>query len=191
MARLARLAVLVSGSGTNLEAMLTQRLPVSLVLADRDCRALAVARTSGLPTALIDRRDFGYLPRASWDRTGFTQAVAAKLREHQIDIVAMAGFMTVLTPAIFAEFPGRILNTHPSLLPRFKGGRAVADTLAAGAAESGVTVHLASPELDSGTVVAQAKVPVLPHDTVSSLWERIKTAERRLYPAVLRGFMEL
>jgi phosphoribosylglycinamide formyltransferase-1 len=101
----------------------------------------------------------------------------------------MAGFMTIFTPSIFAAFPGRILNTHPALLPDYKGSRAVADALASGATETGCSVHFATPELDSGTIIAQAKVPIEPGDTVATLWERIKTTERRLYPAVIRQFL--
>lgn len=193
MARLSgtpRLAVLASGSGTLLEAMLAQNLPIALVFTDRQCRALAIARRAGIPTSLIDRRRFGYRAGADWDREGFTRAVTAELQRHNADVVAMAGFMTVFTPSIFAEFPDRILNTHPALLPDHKGSTAVADALAAGVVETGCTIHLATPELDSGTILAQAKVTVRPGDTVDSLWERIKTAERRLYPAVLRQFLQ-
>jgi phosphoribosylglycinamide formyltransferase 1 len=193
MARLSgapRLAVLASGSGTLLEAMIAQNLPIALVLADRQCRALEIARRAGVSAVLIDRRRFGYRSGADWDRERFTTAVAGQLQRSGAGVIAMAGFMTVFTPSIFAKFPDRILNTHPALLPDFKGATAVADALAAGISETGCTIHFAAPELDSGTIIAQAEVPVRPGDTVGTLWERIKTAERRLYPAVLRQFLQ-
>jgi phosphoribosylglycinamide formyltransferase 1 len=186
---MARLAVLVSGTGSLLEAMIAGRLPIALVLADRTCRGLDIAQAAGLPTAVIDRRRFGFRLRAPWDREGFTAAVTQALQDRHIALVALSGFMTVFAPSIFEPYAGRILNTHPALLPDFKGGHAVADALAAGVAATGCTVHLATPELDSGTILAQAKVPILPGDTVDILWERIKQVERKLYPQVINNYL--
>jgi phosphoribosylglycinamide formyltransferase-1 len=187
----ARLAVLASGTGTNLEAIIADRLPVELVLTDRPCRALDIASAHGIATRLIDRTAFGYAPRTHWDRAGFTAAVQSELRSHHIDLVAMAGFMTVFAPDIFEAYQDRILNTHPSLLPAFKGHNAVPQALAAGVPETGCTVHLATAELDSGRILAQAKVPVVPGDTTGILHERIKTVERKLYPETIRAYIKM
>src|SRR5579863_4519658 len=116
------IAVLASGSGTILRSIIADGPPVALVVTDRSCRALAVAEAAGIPAALISRRDFGFRPGAgeSWDRRGFTAAIQVALDVAGIDVVAMAGFLTILHPVIFDHYAGRILNTHPSLLPSFK-----------------------------------------------------------------------
>lgn len=184
-----RLAVLASGTGTNLEAIIAAGLTLSLVLADRPCRALEIADEHDIPTKLILRAPFGFRPHSDWDRAGFTDAVASELHNHDIDLVAMAGFMTVLAPAIFDEYKDRILNTHPSLLPAFKGAHAVPQALSAGVTETGVTVHIATPALDHGRILAQSKVPVLLGDTEKTLHERIKVVERKLYPETIRDYL--
>jgi phosphoribosylglycinamide formyltransferase-1 len=176
-----RLAVLVSGSGTILNAMFDAGLPVTTVLSDRPCAALAMARQHGAADELIDRSAYGgYGP--DFDRDGYTATVAATLVAHQVDLVAMAGFGTVMTQAVHNAFPDRILNTHPALLPDFPGWHGVRDALAAGVAETGCTVHLATLEMDAGPILAQRVVPVRPDDTEETLHERIKVAERTLYP---------
>jgi phosphoribosylglycinamide formyltransferase-1 len=184
------LAILVSGAGTIMTAIIEAGLPVELVLADRPCRALELAAAAGLPTAVVDRRQFGW-PAATWDRAGFTAAVEAELRSRRITLIAMAGFLTVFSPSIFEHFHHRILNTHPSLLPAFKGAGAqvMLDTLASGVTETGCTIHYAEAELDSGAIIAQERVLVLPGDTPTTLQERIKAVERRLYPRVLQKFL--
>ncbi len=111
--------------------------------------------------------------------------MAATLVAHQIDLVAMAGFGTLLTEPVHSAFPGRILNTHPSLLPAFPGWHAVRDALAAGASETGCTVHLAVLEMDAGPILAQETVQIVFRDTEESLHERIKVVERKLYPATI------
>ena len=179
-----RLAVLVSGSGTILQAILEAGLPVSVVASDRPCAALAVAEEYGVRSELVDRRPYGGFG-PDFDRDGYTAALAVTLATLRVDLVAMAGFGTVLGAAIHDEFPGRILNTHPALLPAFPGWHAVRDALAAGVTETGCTVHTATLEMDAGPVLAQEVVPVLPGDTEESLHERIKVVERRLYPAAL------
>jgi phosphoribosylglycinamide formyltransferase 1 len=179
-----RLAVLVSGSGTILEAMVAAGLPVCVVLSDRPCAALALAERHGVATELVDRAGFGgFGPQ--FDRDGFTATVAATLVAHQVDLVAMAGFGTVMTAAVHRAYPERILNTHPALLPAFPGWHGVRDALAAGVAETGCTVHLATVEMDAGPILAQEVVPVLPDDTEETLHERIKVAERAVYPATV------
>jgi phosphoribosylglycinamide formyltransferase-1 len=179
-----RLAVLASGSGTILAAMFEARLPITVVLADRPCAALDLARANGAADELIDRRAYGGFG-ADFDRNGFTTTVAAVLVAHQVDLVAMAGFGTVLSEPVHDAFGGRILNTHPALLPAFPGWHGVRDALAAGVRETGCTVHLATLEMDAGPILAQQAVPVLDTDSEESLHERIKVAERVLYPATV------
>jgi phosphoribosylglycinamide formyltransferase-1 len=177
------LAILVSGTGSLMEAMIADGLSITLILADRPCRGLDVAKAKGVPTELVERsfaKDF--------DRRTYTKQVIVMLEKYGVDLVAMAGFMTVFDPVIFKKFPDRILNSHPSLLPAFKGDHAVRDALAAGVSETGTTIHIATATLDDGPILAQEKVPVLPTDTVLTLHERIKIVERRLYPAVIRAY---
>jgi len=180
-----RLAVLVSGSGTLLETILAENAPVALVLADRKCRGLEVAAQVGVPTELLERTDFSL----SFDREGYTERIEAALAAHAVDLVAMAGFMTVLAPSVFDAFPGRILNTHPALLPSFRGAHAVRDALAAGVKVTGCTVHVATAEVDAGPILAQEAVPVLPGDDEATLHERIKAVERRLYPVTIKEIL--
>lgn len=180
-----KLAVLASGTGSLLEAMLTGGLKVDLVIADRPCRAIdEVAPAYGILRELVLRTDYG----KNFDREGYTKRIMDVLAAHRIDLVAMAGFMTVFHPSIFKTYENRILNTHPSILPAFKGNHAVRDALAAGEFESGCTIHVATAELDAGVVLAQEKVPVMPSDTVETLHERIKVAERTLYPKVISAY---
>jgi phosphoribosylglycinamide formyltransferase-1 len=177
--------VLASGSGTILQALLEAGLPVAVVLADRPCPALGRAEAAGIPTELVARESFG----ADFDRDAYTGAVVAALRAHRIDLVAMAGFGTILGRSVHDAYPGAVVNTHPSLLPAFKGWHAVDDALARGVKVTGCTVHLATLEVDEGPILAQEAVPVLADDTVATLHERIKDVERRLYPRVLRELM--
>jgi phosphoribosylglycinamide formyltransferase-1 len=185
----ARIGVLASGSGTILEAILAADLPVVTVIADRACRALDVARRAGVPAELVDRSDFGGFG-SGFARDGYTAAVTEQLRAAGVDVVVMAGFGTVLGEPIHAAYPGRVLNTHPALLPAFPGWHAVADALAAGVSETGTTVHIATLEMDAGPVLAQATVAVLPDDTEDTLHERIKSVERSLYPDTIRRFID-
>jgi len=183
-----RLGVLVSGSGTILEALIANGVPVALVAADRPCRGLDVARDAGVAALLVDRGDYGGFA-ADFDRARYSADLAGALRSHDIDLVAMAGFGTVVTSDFHDAFPGRVLNTHPSLLPAFKGWHAVAQALASGVAETGCTVHVATEALDDGPILAQRRVAVRPDDDESSLHERIKEVERQLYPEVLTRVM--
>jgi phosphoribosylglycinamide formyltransferase-1 len=184
-----RIGVLASGSGTILEAILATDLPVRLVAADRPCRALEVAAGAGIPTVLIDRADFGGFG-PGFDRDAFSRTVADALVAGGADIVVMAGYGTVLAQPVHDTYPGRILNTHPALLPAFPGWHAVRDALAAGVAETGTTVHVAHLEMDAGPILAQARVAILPDDTEAALHERIKAVERSLYPATIRTFID-
>lgn len=183
-----KLAVLVSGTGSLLQAMIDARLPISFVAADRPCKGLERATAASIETRLLARKDFKR--DGVFDRDRYTEAMLAELQSRNIELVAMAGFMTVFSPLMFERFRGQILNTHPSLLPDFKGEQAVADALAARAKESGFTIHEATAKLDDGPILAQERVPVLPGDTVETLWERIKEKERARYPALLKELLE-
>lgn len=173
--------MLASGTGTVLEALIEAGLPVSVILVDRPCRAGLVAKEAGIALEEVTRDCYG----RDFSRSRYTEAVVSRLQAHGIGTVAMAGFGTVLGDAMLAAFPGRVVNTHPSLLPSFKGWHAVKDALEAGVQETGCTVHIATAQVDEGPILARESVPVLPGDTVESLHERIKSVERRLYPAVL------
>lgn len=175
--------MLASGTGTLLKAILEAGVPVAVVVVDRDCPAIGIAQAKGVPVEVVERG-----PLKSLDRLAFTERVVDALAAHGVDTVAMAGFMTVLDKPMFDAFDGRILNTHPALLPSFRGAHAVEDALAAGVKVTGCTIHVATIEVDDGPIVAQEAVPVLPDDTVETLHERIKEVERRLYPQTIKEF---
>jgi formyltetrahydrofolate-dependent phosphoribosylglycinamide formyltransferase len=174
-----RIVVLVSGSGTLLQALLDAAAPdyparVVAVGADREgIEGLRRARRCGLPAFSVRLGE--HPDRASWD-VALTEAVAA----HQPDLVVSAGFMKILGPAFLARFGGRIINTHPALLPAFPGPHPVADALAHGVRVTGATLHLVDAGVDTGPILAQRAVEVLPDDTEQRLHERIKAVERRL-----------
>lgn len=176
------IGVLASGTGSILQALLDAGLPVSVVVADRGCRALGIAVEAGVDAHLVVRPGFD----AGFDRLAYTHLVVDALARHDLELVAMAGFGTVLDKPLFDAYPGRVLNTHPALLPAFPGWHAVEDALAAGVKVTGCTVHVATLEVDAGPILAQEAVPVLADDTVASLHERIKEVERRLYPRTIR-----
>jgi phosphoribosylglycinamide formyltransferase-1 len=183
VASVRRIGVLASGSGTILQSLLTAELPIVVVLVDRECRATEVAAAASVPVEVVERTSFG----KDFDRVAYTHDVVDALARHDVDLVAMAGFGTILEKPIHDAYPDRIVNTHPALLPAFKGWHAVEDALAAGVKVTGVTVHLARLEVDDGPILAQEAVRVEPGDTVETLHERIKQVERRLYPEVLRA----
>ena len=179
-----RIAVLASGSGTLLQAILDDGIVVTLVAADRPCRALEIAAERGVAAELVERTEWG----KSFDRAAYAEHLVKVLRSHDVDLVVMAGFGTVV-PALPDAFPGRVLNSHPALLPAFKGWHAVRAALEAGVEETGTTIHIATAEVDDGPILAQEAVPVLPGDTEETLHERIKQVERRLYPETIRRFL--
>ena len=181
-----RLAVLASGSGTLLDAMATSGLPIDLVMVDRRCAAEEVAARHGIPCEVAERTDF----TDSFDRDAYTKDVVATLQRHGVDLVAMAGWGTILGPAAFEALPGRIVNTHPALLPSFPGWHGVRDALAYGVKVTGCTVHVATEVVDDGPILAQEAVPVLGGDTEASLHERIKEVERRLYTDTIHQILE-
>lgn len=183
------IAVLASGGGTILASIIEHGPPLAVVVTDRPCRAMGVASAAGIPAIMVSRRDFGYRAGIGegWDRRGFTVAVSDVLSRYDVDVVAMAGFFTILHEVIFERYGGRVLNTHPALLPSFKGAHAVRDTLDSGVKITGPTIHVATRTLDDERcIIAQSRdVPVHAFDDVDTLWERIKVEERRLYPRVL------
>jgi phosphoribosylglycinamide formyltransferase-1 len=183
---LVRIGVLASGSGTNLEAILAAEIPVAVVVVDRACRAMEVAAAHAVPAVLIERTSYGQ----DFDRVAYTNDVIDALEAHGVDLVVMAGFGTIFEKPMFDAFEGRIINTHPALLPAFPGWHAVRDALAAGVKVTGVTVHIATLEVDAGPILAQATVPVLPGDDEETLHERIKEVERTLYPETIKLMLE-
>ena len=178
--------MLASGTGTNLEAILTEGIPVTVVVVDRSCAATEIARAHGVPAMLVERASFG----REFDRLAYTNQVIDVLEAHDVDLVVMAGFGTIFDKPMFDAYGGRILNTHPALLPAFPGWHAVRDALDAGVKVTGITVHVATLEVDAGPILAQEAVRVEPGDTEETLHERIKEVERRLYPATIKRILE-
>ncbi|MBV8928512.1 MAG: phosphoribosylglycinamide formyltransferase [Mycobacteriaceae bacterium] len=179
----ARLVVLASGTGSLLASLLKAargEYPGRVVAVglDRDCRAKEIADAAGVPTFVVRLGD--HPDRASWD-TAITDATAA----HEPDLIVSAGFMKLLGPQFLSRFTGRVVNTHPALLPSFPGAHAVAESLAYGVKVSGCTVHLVDAGTDTGPILAQEVVAVLDDDDEASLHERIKVVERRLLVDVL------
>jgi phosphoribosylglycinamide formyltransferase 1 len=182
-----RVAVLISGRGSNMAALIeaakAQDYPAAIVLvvSNRpDASGLIRAREAGIATAIVDHRPFGE------DREAFERALDEELQAHRIDLVCLAGFMRILTPGFVRRWSGRMLNIHPALLPLFKGLHTHRRALEAGVKRHGATVHFVVPEMDSGPIVAQDSVPVLAGDTEESLAQRVLEVEHRLYPRALR-----
>lgn len=188
-ARRRRVAVLISGTGSNMTALVEAAkadgcpFEVALVLSNRpEAPGLATAAAAGIPTACVDHRPFAR------DREAHERAVDEVLRRHAVELVALAGYMRLLTPWLVGRWAGRMLNIHPSLLPKYPGLDTHARALAAGDAEAGCTVHLVTKGVDEGPVLAQARVPVKPGDTADALARRVLAAEHDLYPRALADF---
>ena len=177
-----RIAVLASGSGTILESILDDGIPVELVVVDRECLAVEVAERHAVDVVHVERASYG----DDFDRDAYTIDVRDALLSRSIELVVMAGYGTILGQAMFDAFPGRVLNTHPSLLPAFPGWHAVEEALAHGVKVTGCTVHVATAEVDAGPILAQRPVAVRDDDSVDDLHERIKEVERMLYPETIR-----
>ena len=175
----------MSGTGTILDAIIHHDVPVDLVVADRPCRGVENAQSMGITHAVVSRT-FG----PDFDRDAYSETIATLLGDHQIDLVVMAGWGTVFSEPMHRCFGGRILNTHPSLLPAFPGWHAVHDALDYGVKLTGCTVHVAGLVVDTGQILAQRAVEVLPGDDESSLHERIKSVERELYPSTIRAVID-
>jgi phosphoribosylglycinamide formyltransferase-1 len=189
MAKL-RVGILISGRGSNMAALVRAAweddypAEIACVVSNvADAPGVKIARDAGIATAVISHGDYP-------DRETFERAVSAELEKHNVRLVALAGFMRVLSPWFPQRWQGRIVNVHPSLLPAFTGLNVHQKTIDAGARISGCTVHFVTPDLDSGPIIGQAAVPVMAGDTADKLAARILRQEHRLYPLVVRWFGE-
>ncbi|MBF9023210.1 phosphoribosylglycinamide formyltransferase [Rhodobacterales bacterium FZCC0069] len=183
-----RVAILISGGGSNMVELLKSMTGdhparACVVLSNiPDAGGLAKAEAAGVPTAVVDHKPFGA------DRAAFEAEMAKALGQYQPDIIALAGFMRVLTAEFVARYQGRMLNIHPSLLPKYRGLHTHARAIEAGDGIAGCTVHEVTADLDDGPILGQARVPVVAGDTPETLAARVLVQEHRLYPAVLRRF---
>lgn len=188
--KLPRLVVLISGSGSNLQAFIdaiadgSLRADLQAVISNRaDAGGLLRAQCAGITTHVLDHRDFA-------SREAFDAALAQQVDEYQPDLVILAGFMRILTSTFVARFQGRLLNIHPSLLPKYPGLHTHQRAIDAGDRFAGATVHFVTDELDGGPPVLQARVPVHPGDDAASLAARVLEQEHRIYPLAARWFCE-
>ncbi|QRZ13949.1 phosphoribosylglycinamide formyltransferase [Paracoccus methylovorus] len=185
-----RVAILISGGGSNMvklvESMAGTHPARPVIVGSNDPQATGLARAAAMdvPTFAVDHRAF------KGDRAAFEAALLEPLLAAQPDILCLAGFMRILTPDFVQRFDGRMLNIHPSLLPKYPGLHTHQRAIEAGDAEAGATVHLVTPELDAGPILGQARVPVLPGDTAETLAARVLIQEHRLYPQVLYRFAQ-
>jgi len=176
--------VLISGRGSNMLAILEAGIPVSAVISNRaDAGGLAIAARHGVATGVVEHRRYA-------TREAFDAALAAEIDRHAPRLVALAGFMRVLTAGFVVRYAGRLVNIHPSLLPDFPGLDTHARALAAGVERHGCTVHFVTAALDHGPIIAQASVPVLPGDTADILAARVLREEHLLYPRAIRWFLD-
>ncbi|MDU8912059.1 phosphoribosylglycinamide formyltransferase [Aestuariicoccus sp. MJ-SS9] len=184
-----RVAILISGSGSNMVKLVESMTgdhparPCVVLANSADAKGLERARERGVPTEVVDHRPF------KGDRAAFEAALQSTLMAYQPDLICLAGFMRVLTEGFVSRWRGRMLNIHPSLLPKYRGLHTHARALDAGETEHGCTVHEVTPELDDGPILGQARVPVLTGDTPETLAARVLEEEHRLYPAMLRQFV--
>ena len=181
-----RIVVLLSGRGSNLEAIVAARLPIEIVAVISNQAAatgLDFARSQGLQAIALDPADYA-------DRDSFDAALADEIARHTPDLVVLAGYMRILSAAFIARFENCLLNIHPSLLPAFPGLKTHQRALAEGVKIHGCTVHFVTPQLDHGPIVIQAAVPVLPDDTADTLAARVLQQEHRIYPQAIRWFAE-
>jgi phosphoribosylglycinamide formyltransferase-1 len=184
------IAVLVSGSGTNLQAIIdavdSGYIPakIALVLSDkREAYALERARKAGIETLVLDKKDFK-------TREDFDKEVIKNLKKKEVALVVLAGFMRLLSPHFIQEYRNRIINIHPALLPSFKGTRGIKDALEHGAKVTGATVHFVDEKLDNGAIILQRPVEVREDDTEKTLLERVHKEEHRMYPEAIKLFVE-
>jgi phosphoribosylglycinamide formyltransferase 1 len=186
-----RVAILISGRGSNMVALIdaakANDFPAEIVLVvsnEPAAQGLERARAAGITTAVVDHRPHGR------DRAAFERALQAAIEPHRVDLICLAGFMRLLTPWFIGQWDARLLNIHPALLPAFKGLDTHARAIAEGARQHGATVHFVVPEMDSGPIIIQEAVPVLPTDTEASLAARVLASEHRIYPLALRFVAE-
>lgn len=185
-----RVVVLISGRGSNLQALIDQvadgTLPITIAAVISNVRGvygLERARQAGIPTLELDHKPYA-------ERAAFEAALIKLIDAQQPQLVVLAGFMRILTPAFTAHYHGRLLNIHPSLLPKFRGLHTHERAISAGEIEHGASIHFVTAELDGGPLIAQARVPVLPNDDAETLAARVLIAEHRLYPQVIHWFAQ-
>jgi phosphoribosylglycinamide formyltransferase-1 len=186
-----RVTILISGRGSNMVALIEaardRDFPAEIALVvsnEPTAQGLERARDAGIATAVVDHRAFGK------DRRAFEHALQAAIGPHRVDLVCLAGFMRLLTPWFIGQWEAKLINIHPALLPSFKGLDTHARAIAAGAKQHGATVHFVVPEMDSGPIIVQEAVPVLPDDTEAALAARVLAVEHRIYPLALRLIAE-
>jgi phosphoribosylglycinamide formyltransferase-1 len=178
------LVALISGRGSNMQALVDAGLPVAAVISNRaDAAGLEFAGSRNIPSAIVDHTRFA-------SREAFDEALAREIDRHRPRLVALAGFMRVLTPGFVERYRERLLNIHPSLLPAFPGLHTHERALAAGVKLHGCTVHFVTPQLDSGPIVIQAAVPVRPGDRAGELAARVLCQEHVIYPRAARWFLD-
>lgn len=180
------IVVLISGNGSNLQAIIDAHLPVRIALVVSDVETafgLARAKQAGIATATLNPRNYA-------SREAFDLALMTLITAENPNLVVLAGFMRILSPAFVRHFAGKLINIHPSLLPAYKGLHTHQRVLAANELQHGATVHAVTEALDEGPIIAQVQFPVHANDTVISLKQRVQTIEHQLYPAVIRGFAE-
>jgi len=178
--------VLISGSGSNLQAIIDAELPITIraVISNRaDAYGLTRAEQAGIPTAVLDHKGFP-------DRESYDAALQELIDSYQPGLLVLAGFMRILSDGFVRHYEGRMINIHPSLLPKYRGLDTHARAIAAGDAEAGCSVHFVTPELDSGPIIIQARVPILEGDTPETLAARVLEQEHRIYPEAIRKFAE-
>lgn len=176
------IVVLISGSGSNLQAIMDAEPPVRIlaVISNKaDAYGLERARQAGLPTEVIDHREYA-------DRAGFDAALQQCIDRYRPDLVVLAGFMRILTDELVEHYRGKMINIHPSLLPKYRGTNTHARAIEAGDKLAGCSVHWVTPELDAGPVILQAEVAILPGDTADTLAARVLEQEHRIYPEAIR-----
>ncbi len=177
-----KIVILISGRGSNMQALLQAKLPcqIAAVISNRaDATGLEFAKAHGIATAVVSHRDYA-------DRESFDAALSTEIDRHQADLVVLAGFMRILTPAFVNRYAGRIINIHPSLLPAYTGVNTHERALLDGVKIHGCTVHFVTANLDHGPVIIQAAVPVLNDDTPQTLEARVLREEHRIYPQAVR-----
>ncbi|MDB4559028.1 phosphoribosylglycinamide formyltransferase [Amylibacter sp.] len=185
-----RVAIFISGGGSNMmslvDAMQSGEIaaePVLVLANSADAGGLKKAAERGIATAVVDHRDYS-------DRTGFEAVISGVLQDNAVNVICLAGFMRVLTAEFTAQWEGRMLNIHPSLLPKYKGLHTHQRALDAGDSEGGVSVHLVTAKLDDGPILGQVRVPILSGDTADDLAARVLVEEHKLYPAILKTFIK-
>lgn len=181
-----KIVILISGRGSNMQAILAARLPVTVAAVisnERGAAGLAIAQQHGIATRVVDHRAFA-------ERAAFDTALATEIDAFKPDLVVLGGFMRILTEDFVQRYSGRLLNIHPSLLPAFTGLHTHRRALEAGVKVHGCTVHFVTSQLDHGPIVVQAAVPVLPEDSEDTLAARVLAQEHRIYPQAVRWFCE-